>query len=118
MSPRLPPKPLDLRTPLLVWAALMLALVVSALYALWPAAPMKIVVGLGVSLVKVALIGLWFMRLDKASPLIRLTAAGGGLWLLILFVFLFSDIHDPAGRVSPVTKRSRNIPATAVVAGS
>ena len=70
---------------------LLLALTVSALYALYPAAPGKIVAGLAIGLVKVALIGFVFMRLNKASPLIRLTAGAGALWLLLLFVFLFSD---------------------------
>ena len=81
----------EVKGPLLVWAALLLGLLISALYALYPAAPGKVVAGLAIGLVKVVLIGLFFMRLNKASPLIRLTACAGALWLAVLFVFLFSD---------------------------
>jgi caa(3)-type oxidase subunit IV len=79
------------RAPLLVWAALLAGLAASAAYALWPAAPGKIVAGLGIGVIKVVLIGLFFMRLNKATPLIRLTAGAGARWLGLLFVFLFSD---------------------------
>jgi hypothetical protein len=38
------------------------------------------------------------MRLNKAPPLIRLAAGAGGLWLLILFYFLFGDyLTRPGG---------------------
>lgn len=95
---RRPAEPFAARGPLLVWAALLLALFASAVYAFWPAGPLKLPVGLTVSLVKVVLIGLVFMRLNKASPLLRLVALAGSFWLLLLFVFAFSDyLTRPGG---------------------
>lgn len=93
-----PAKPFRALGPVLVWLALLATLGLSALYGVLPGAPLKIVFGLGISLVDALLIGLVFMRLDKASPLIRLTAGAGALWLFILFVFLFSDyLTRPGG---------------------
>ena len=97
MSP-LSAEPFSARGPLLAWAALLLALLTSAVYAFWPAGPLKLPVGLTISLVKAVLIGLVFMRLNKASPLLRLAALAGSFWLLLLFCLAFADyLTRPGG---------------------
>ena len=45
-----------------------------------------------IALAKAALIVLFFMHVRNAPPLVRIFAAGGFLWLGILFVFTFSDV--------------------------
>ncbi|HEX4182170.1 MAG TPA: hypothetical protein VHY34_02805 [Caulobacteraceae bacterium] len=80
-----------LLTPLVVWAALCLALTASALYAFLPAVPVKSLVAMVIAGFKMALIGAFFMRLDRASALVRITAAVGFVWLSFLFIFAFAD---------------------------
>ena len=78
-------------TPVVVWAVLLLLLAMTVSYALWPAAGLKPVVALGISAAKAILIGVFFMRLNKATPLIRLAAGAGLVWLSIMFAMLFVD---------------------------
>jgi caa(3)-type oxidase subunit IV len=77
--------------PLATWAGLCLALAATATYAFLPDAPVKPIIALAIAAFKVTLIAAFFMRLDRASPLVRLTAAVGFLWLSFLFVFAFAD---------------------------
>jgi cytochrome c oxidase subunit IV len=44
-----------------------------------------------IALAKAALIVLFFMHVRNAPPLVRVFAAGGFLWLGLMFVFIFSD---------------------------
>ena len=79
-------------TPLLVWATLLLLLAtITVSYALWPAGGLKPVVALSISAAKAILIGVFFMRLNKATPLVRLAAGAGLVWLSIMFTMLFVD---------------------------
>ncbi len=78
-------------TPLLSWAALMVLLAATVTYALTPHAPFKAAVALGISTAKATLIALFFMRLIKAPPLVRLAALAGLFWLSFLFLFVFAD---------------------------
>lgn len=77
--------------PLATWAGLCLALVATAAYAFLPDAPAKPVVALAIAGFKVVLIAALFMRLDRASALVRITALVGFLWLSFLFIFTFAD---------------------------
>lgn len=78
-------------TPLLTWAALMALLCATIGYALLPHAPFKPVVALSISAMKATLIALFFMRLIKEAPLVRLAALAGLFWLSFLFLFAFAD---------------------------
>ena len=77
--------------PCVAWAGLMLAVVFTTLYANLPNGPQKPAVALGVASLQAFLSALVFMRLGKASTLVRLTAAVGFLWLSFLFIFAFAD---------------------------
>jgi cytochrome c oxidase subunit IV len=46
---------------------------------------------LAIALIKAALIVLFFMHVRYASPLVKLFAAGGFLWLAILLTFTMAD---------------------------
>lgn len=80
-----------LLVPLATWAGLCLALAATAAYAFLPDAPVKPVVALAIAAFKVILIAAFFMRLDRASALVRITAAVGFLWLSFLIIFAFAD---------------------------
>lgn len=80
-----------LMTPLLTWAALMALLLATVSYALVPHAPLKPWVALSISAAKASLIALFFMRLVKATPLVRLAGLAGVFWLSFLFLFAFAD---------------------------
>lgn len=77
--------------PVLAWAALCVVLAVTAVYAYWPAAPLKAVVGPSFAAVKAVIIAMIFMRLDRSAPMIRFTAVAGFLWLSILFLLGMAD---------------------------
>lgn len=45
-----------------------------------------------IALVKATLIVLFFMHIRYASPLVRVFAAGGFVWLAIMFLLTFADV--------------------------
>jgi cytochrome c oxidase subunit IV len=63
-----------------------------------PLGPFNVVIGLGIAAVKAALVGLLFMNLKRSGPLMRLVAAAGFFWLVILFALTLSDVLT---RMSP-----------------
>ena len=78
--------------PSLTWVALMALLALNvALALLVPHGLVRTALNLGVSLGQVVLLALFFMRLDKASHLVRLTACAAILWLSFLFIFAGAD---------------------------
>ena len=78
-------------TPLLTWAALMTLLFLSAGAAFAPLGSLKTTASLAIAGVKVVLIALIFMRLSRASSLVRLTALAGLMWASILFLLAGAD---------------------------
>ena len=87
------------RTYYLTAAALFLLLgaTVGATYA--PLGPFAPVVALGIAAIKAALVALFFMHVRYASPLVRLAAAAGLVWLTILMLLTAADfaIRYPQG---------------------
>ena len=77
--------------PVLTWVAIISLLAVNAGLAFAPFGRAKPVIAFAVAGVQVVLVGLYFMRLDRASSLVRLTALAGGFWLLFLFVMAGAD---------------------------
>jgi cytochrome c oxidase subunit 4 len=79
------------RTYVLVFVclALLMAVTVGAaqVHLGWLNTPIALVI----ALVKATLIVLFFMHVRYASPLVRIFAAGGFVWLVILFALTFSD---------------------------
>lgn len=89
-------RPPDARTivlkPLLVWAALFALGAISLGYALIPGAPLKPLLSLAIVLVQASLVLGAFMKLGKASALVRMTALIGVVWLSFLFLMAFADL--------------------------
>ena len=84
-SHRSGPVPPSLRSNLLVLAALLVLLGLSAGSALIPMGVFNEVANLGIAAMKALLVLVFFMRLKTDSPLLRLVAAGGfaGVGLLV-----------------------------------
>jgi cytochrome c oxidase subunit 4 len=75
-----------------VFAALAVLLVVTVLVAQVHLGYLNTPIAMLIALIKAALIVLFFMHIRYANPLVRVFAAGGFLWLAIMFVLTFSDI--------------------------
>ncbi|MEA1834359.1 cytochrome C oxidase subunit IV family protein [Methylobacterium durans] len=78
--------------PLIVWAGLMALLALTVLAAYAPLGALASAANLGLAAVQAGLVAVLFMRLDEASPLVRLTAATGLFWLAILFALCLADV--------------------------
>lgn len=76
----------------LVWLALLALLALTFGAAHLPLGAINVVIGLTIAGVKVALVALIFMGLDRSAALMRLAAAAGLLWLAILFMLTFADV--------------------------
>ncbi|MBA2934413.1 hypothetical protein HZF05_09910 [Sphingomonas sp. CGMCC 1.13654] len=75
-----------------IWAALFLLGASSLAYALIPGLPLKLPAALVVVVLQAALVLGGFMRLGKASALVRTTALIGIVWLSFLFMMSFADL--------------------------
>lgn len=75
-----------------VFVALFVLLIVTMLAAAVDAGYLNTPIAMLIALVKAALIVLFFMHVRYASPLVRVFAAGGFLWLIIMFVLTFADV--------------------------
>ncbi|WP_414474503.1 cytochrome C oxidase subunit IV family protein [Microvirga sp. M2] len=80
------------RRNLLVWLALLVLLGLTFALAYIPLGPFNIVSALGIAAIKVGLVSFLFMGLARSSALIRLAAAAGIFWLIVLFSLTLSDI--------------------------
>ena len=86
-----PPRESVFTAPLIVWAILMVLLCSSVSAAFAPLGPFKTATSLAIAGVKVVLIGLVFMRLNRASSLVRLAAGAGLIWASFLFLLAGAD---------------------------
>ena len=73
-----------------IWLAVLLAVTVVA--ARVDLGHWNVPIALAIAGIKAVLIVLFFMHVRYGSPLLKLFAAGGFFWLLIMFVFLASDV--------------------------
>ena len=76
---------------LLVLAALLALLTLSAATTLLPPAPWKTGAGLLIAALKLGVVALYFMRLREHRGLTRVFAAAGLFWLGLLVVLVLSD---------------------------
>jgi cytochrome c oxidase subunit 4 len=74
-----------------VSVALMVLLVLTVGVSYVPLGSFDIVAALAIAFAKAALIVLVFMHVQYSSRLTKLFAAAGFFWLIILFLFTFSD---------------------------
>lgn len=79
-------------TYLKVFAALVLLLVLTVFAAEVHLGVFNTPIAMIIAFVKAVLIVLFFMHVRYSPPLVRVFAVSGFLWLLIMFVFTFSDV--------------------------
>lgn len=79
------------RRNLLIWAALLVLLGLTFGLAYVPLGPFNAVTALGIAAIKAGLVAILFMGLHRSGSLIRLAAAAGLFWLVILFALTLSD---------------------------
>jgi cytochrome c oxidase subunit 4 len=77
---------------LAVWAALLCLLALSLFAAYQKLGWLNTPIGLAIAGAKALLVGVVFMGLGKARPLLRLAAAAGFFWIVILFALTLSDV--------------------------
>ena len=56
-----------------------------------PLGPFQTVAPLGIAGLKAALVAVFYMQLKRSSALLRLAAATGLFWLLLMFTLSFND---------------------------
>jgi cytochrome c oxidase subunit 4 len=88
MHPHIVPK----LTYFIVFACLAVLLVITVLVAQFNLGHWNTPIAMSIALAKAALIVLFFMHIHYATPLLKVFAAGGFLWLTLLFLFTFSDV--------------------------
>jgi cytochrome c oxidase subunit 4 len=86
------PPVVPVSTYLKVAACLGLLLIVTVAAAQVDLGPLNTPVALAIAFVKAALIVIFFMNLRYGSPLLRVFAAGGFLWLAILMILTLADV--------------------------
>jgi cytochrome c oxidase subunit 4 len=74
-----------------IWLALMALLATTFAAAFIPMGAFNSFANLLIAAFKASLVGLFFMHLYRSSAIMRLAAAAGLFWLLILFGLTFSD---------------------------
>jgi cytochrome c oxidase subunit 4 len=79
------------RGSVLTWLALMALLVTTVYVAYLPLGAWNAAVSVGIGGIKAALIVLFFMELWRSEGLVRLAAAAGLFWLVVMFGLTFSD---------------------------
>jgi caa(3)-type oxidase subunit IV len=77
---------------LTVWVALLVLLFASLGLAYLPLGVWNFPVGVAIALIKAGLVAFVFMQLDRASALVRLTAAAAFLFVAVMFAFTLSDL--------------------------
>ena len=77
--------------PALVWAGLLLMLAANVGVALLPLGRVKTPLNLLLAVAQASLMFVVFMRLNRASALVKLTAAAGLVWLSFLFLIGSAD---------------------------
>jgi cytochrome c oxidase subunit 4 len=77
--------------PLATWCALCALLTATCAIAFVPLGSGNLPISLLIAAAKASLVGLFFMRLRNDSPLNRLAACLGPVWILIMFLLLGAD---------------------------
>ena len=77
--------------PALVWVGLLALLAANIGVTFLPLGPAKTPVNLAVAVTQASLMFAVFMRLNRASALVKLTAAAGLVWLSFLFLIGSAD---------------------------
>jgi cytochrome c oxidase subunit 4 len=78
--------------PSLAWLGLIALLATSILVAKAPLGIFKLPLNLGLVTIQALVMGLVFMRLNRASALIRLAAGASFLWIALLFILTLAAV--------------------------
>jgi cytochrome c oxidase subunit IV len=87
----------ELRVYLGVWAALMALLAITVASSFAPLGAWNSVINLGVAALKAFLVAAFFMHLRSSTPLVRLVALVGVVWLSILLGLSLTDVLTRGG---------------------
>jgi cytochrome c oxidase subunit 4 len=77
--------------PGLVWLALLILLAITVSSAYIHLGPLNNIINFTIAAIKAALIAIFFMNLRGSSPLLRLAAVAGLLWLAFMFTLTAGD---------------------------
>jgi cytochrome c oxidase subunit 4 len=80
-----------LRTYVLVWVALLVLLSITATSSFFRLGSFNLLVNVAVALAKAVLVVLVFMHVRRGTPMIRVIAVAGLLWLGLLVTLSFTD---------------------------
>lgn len=75
----------------LTWLALLALLALTTASAFVPLGGFNVVVNLGIALAKAALVVVVFMHLRRGTPMIRIFALAGVMWLCFLVMLSLTD---------------------------
>ena len=81
----------SIKTYTLIFVALLILTAVTSSVAYIDLGPFNIVVALGIAVIKMLLVALFFMHVRYSSRLTKLVVGGGLLWLGILLLLSMSD---------------------------
>lgn len=91
-TPHTSTRPPSLLAHLLVLAALLVLLGLSAGSALLPLGVFNTIANLGIAVCKALLVLAFFMRLRWDNPLLRIVASAGFAWLAVLIALALADV--------------------------
>jgi cytochrome c oxidase subunit 4 len=83
--------PSPVRTYAFTWIALLVLLALTAGSAFIPMGRLNLTVNLAIALAKALLVALFFMHLRDGTPMVRITALVGLLWLAMLALLSLPD---------------------------
>ena len=81
------------KTYLIVSALLFVLLVLTVVASRWNLGMANVPIALAIAFAKAILILLFFMHVRYGSPLVKLFASGGFFWLLIMLVYILTDVQ-------------------------
>ncbi|HUI55599.1 MAG TPA: cytochrome C oxidase subunit IV family protein [Bryobacteraceae bacterium] len=82
----------SVKTYTLVFAALIIATIVTTAVAFVDLGPFSVVVALVIAVCKMLLVALFFMHVRHSTRLTRLVVMGGLLWLFLLILLTLGDV--------------------------
>jgi cytochrome c oxidase subunit 4 len=78
-------------SPLAAWVVLVVLFAANLGSAYLPLGTANLAVNLGIAAAMIAVLAAFLMDLRNSTVLIRLIAAAGGLWIIIMFALTFTD---------------------------
>jgi cytochrome c oxidase subunit 4 len=78
-------------SPLAAWVVLVVLFAANLGSAYLPLGTADLAVNLGIAAAMIAVLAAFLMDLRNSTVLIRLIAAAGGLWIIIMFALTFTD---------------------------